>query len=270
MAATITITCPQCKVQLRGPTELRGRKVRCKACANAFVIPANAGVATPDIPAASAKPAAAKPAAKAAVPAGKAASPAAPPPPKKEEAPPMYAFISDEEALAQMTEARSGRKDNAELKPSAARKFTDLNPYGLGEISTVPRCPHCAKEFPSPDAVICLHCGYHTQTRAHLGTKRTYENTGEDRFKWWLPGILGILICLALIGFALFLWITLPWLASGTNKDEWWTIFDGLWSRVWGTVGACFGIWFAGKLAIRRLILQPSPPELEKEFGDKG
>src|SRR5262249_11257749 len=39
------------------------------------------------------------------------------------------------------------------------------DPYKLGEFDIRPRCPNCANLMESKEAVICLFCGYNTQTR---------------------------------------------------------------------------------------------------------
>jgi DNA-directed RNA polymerase subunit RPC12/RpoP len=36
--ATILITCPECKKQLKGPSELLGKKIRCKSCGSIFTV----------------------------------------------------------------------------------------------------------------------------------------------------------------------------------------------------------------------------------------
>ena|SRR5437870_4049450 len=36
--ASIDITCPECKKQLKGPEELSGKKIRCKSCKATFVV----------------------------------------------------------------------------------------------------------------------------------------------------------------------------------------------------------------------------------------
>jgi hypothetical protein len=57
MTATIDVSCPECKKQVKATTELQGKKVRCKGCGHVFTIPAAA-------PGKDAKPAPAKAAAK--------------------------------------------------------------------------------------------------------------------------------------------------------------------------------------------------------------
>src|SRR5437867_6115595 len=94
MAATIDVACPECKKQMKAPAEMRGKKVKCKACGHTFTV---AGAAAPPSPAARGAPG------KKATTAGKpdpAAAPAktkaVPPPPTKkpdeEEVGGLYAF----------------------------------------------------------------------------------------------------------------------------------------------------------------------------------
>src|SRR6266849_1589559 len=111
MASQILITCPECTNQLKGPADLQGKRIRCKACGHVFAV----GAPAPS---------------KSAAPPGKGsgvrapkAKPATPPPAKQEE--------------------------------EVAK-----NPYDLTEIKLATRCPQCAAEMESPDAVVCLNCGY--------------------------------------------------------------------------------------------------------------
>jgi DNA-directed RNA polymerase subunit RPC12/RpoP len=67
MASTITITCPECKKQIKAPADLVGKKIRCKGCGHAFVAKADEEDEKPAKPArpagkAPAKPEPAKPA----------------------------------------------------------------------------------------------------------------------------------------------------------------------------------------------------------------
>src|SRR5437588_12293152 len=48
---------------------------------------------------------------------------------------------------------------------AAAEADENDNPYGVTELDLAPRCPNCAEEMESHDAVVCLHCGYNTLTR---------------------------------------------------------------------------------------------------------
>lgn len=135
----------------------------------------------------------------------------------------------------------------------------DFNPYAVTETDLSPRCPHCAAEMESADAIICLHCGYNTRTRERHQTKAVYYTTGMDYFIWLLPGIVCAIVVLGLIGFIVFLVLGLKDLVEA-NKDAWW-VFGLKAMQVWGTVFALFAMFFAGKFAIRRLIFHPKPPE---------
>src|SRR5262245_36147539 len=67
---TLTVTCPNCQKQIKAPAELQGKKIRCKACEQVFVVQPDRPVkANPAKPAAAAK---GKPPAQAAPPAPEA------------------------------------------------------------------------------------------------------------------------------------------------------------------------------------------------------
>jgi DNA-directed RNA polymerase subunit RPC12/RpoP len=138
----------------------------------------------------------------------------------------------------------------------------DHNPYIVLDNEGTYRCPHCAGEMESEDAIICLHCGYNTQLRERHQTKAIYQTTGMDYFVWLLPGIACALVVLALIGFIVFLFVWLGDIAD-ENKEAWWN-FGIRAMRVYGIVFALFSMFFAAKFAIKRLIFHPSPPEREK------
>ena len=70
----------------------------------------------------------------------------------------------------------------------------DSKPYGITSVDTTPRCPECANELESEDAVICLTCGYNTRTRIRAETKAVEDVTGMMVFLWLLPGILCVLL----------------------------------------------------------------------------
>jgi hypothetical protein len=214
MAAMILITCPECKKQLKGPAELQGKRVRCKACGQIFAVratppnkPTAAGRKTPAAPPAKAK--------------------AAPAPPQQE----------DEEGEA--------------------------NPYRLTDTILTARCPQCAAALESPDAIICLHCGYNSRSRQRITTVRTYAYTPLDWILWLTPGIGSLLACLAMIGVICFVWIPagLPRLAG----EAWWGHFS---IQIYGSAAAAGVASMAGKFAFRRLIKNPRPPEKFKRAID--
>jgi DNA-directed RNA polymerase subunit M/transcription elongation factor TFIIS len=72
MTGQIVITCPECKKQLKGPAEMEGKRVRCKACGQVFAAHASA-------------PGKTAPAAKKASSATAAKTKSAPPPPPEDD-----------------------------------------------------------------------------------------------------------------------------------------------------------------------------------------
>jgi DNA-directed RNA polymerase subunit RPC12/RpoP len=133
------------------------------------------------------------------------------------------------------------------------------NPYRLSDILPTHRCPQCAAEL-EEDAVICIRCGYNTETRLRHTTVRTYETTAFDRLMWLTPAVICVGVVLILIGVIGFLWLPfgLPKLSGEGENKAWWGHFS---IQVYGSVLAAFLGWTAGKFAFRRLILHPSPPE---------
>ncbi len=197
MANLIDIACPQCRNPFKVPSEMAGKRIRCKGCGNTFAVQAAAS----------------------------------PPPAKPRPAPPA-------------------RKDDDEEE--------DANPYGLSEVVDSSRCPFCAKEMESADAVICLHCGYNIRTRQRVQVKKVIETTSGDRFMWLLPGIIcvAVVVVLALLDILYLLWEPQP--RSSTE----WLGHGGV--KTWGIIISLFFMFFAGQFAFRRLILHPVPPEKEK------
>jgi DNA-directed RNA polymerase subunit RPC12/RpoP len=139
----------------------------------------------------------------------------------------------------------------------------DGSPYKVTSMDFVTRCPYCAKEMESDDAVICLNCGYNTQTRFRVESKKTFERTGGDWFWWLLPGIGCALGVLLTIGIIVVFWLLFPdWYEE---VQDWYGGFFGLWARLWGTVIMCFIGFILAKFAIKRLIFNYLPPEKEKK-----
>ncbi len=234
MAATIVVTCPECKKQLKGPAELEGKRIRCKACGHTFTALADpARKAEPNSPPTKAK----------------AAPKAEPhPPPAKAKTVPKAEPESPPKTKAA---AKGVPKGKADAHAFALKEEKEAkNPYQLGEVSLKPRCPQCAAELESEDAVICIACGYNTQTRTRMTTKMTIEATTMEWVAWLTPGIICAGVCLVMLGIIAFLWLILPGLLEGY-----------LWIRIYGSVFAGFGGWFAGRFAFKRLVLNPRPPE---------
>jgi DNA-directed RNA polymerase subunit RPC12/RpoP len=163
-------------------------------------------------------------------------------------------------------------------------EWSDANPYGISEMTFVPRCPHCANEMEAGD-VVCLHCGYNIETRARHQVVKTVGHTAGDWFLWLAPGVLCVLTDFFLLTFLVLYHFMLPWLIF--DKQEY-----GAWSKTLaesGRFAACaedavpwysymfhpgFETWMlimflffgykATRFAIKRLILHPTPPEKVK------
>jgi DNA-directed RNA polymerase subunit RPC12/RpoP len=138
------------------------------------------------------------------------------------------------------------------------------NPYGVTHLDLAPRCPHCANLMATPDAIICLHCGYNTQTRQLGSTTKTIQHTGGERFLWLLPGLLCVAGILFLLNAAIFFCLALPDLLDKTSWAE--DVFDAEATRMWLAVLPSLAMmWGLGYFAFKRLILEPKPPEKFKD-----
>ena len=138
----------------------------------------------------------------------------------------------------------------------------DAGAYGLtaDEKAAVPRCPHCAGELESEDAVLCLHCGYNTRTRTRVGTKRTVDITAADRTSWLMPGFIAVGAIFFLIGFDLFLYLKFPKMMEGSDFD--FIAAPGI--RLWLVIFSVAVMLLLGKFALNRLVFNPNPPEQER------
>jgi predicted Zn finger-like uncharacterized protein len=138
----------------------------------------------------------------------------------------------------------------------------DSKPYDVTSLDLAPRCPYCANEMESEEAIICLHCGYNTLTRERAGTRKIHETTGGDYFLWLLPGIACVLTIIGLIvGDIVYVVKIGEW----TNPEDWTSMFAHLSIKLWLVIVSLFMMYHAGKFAIKRLILNPHPPEIEKK-----
>jgi DNA-directed RNA polymerase subunit RPC12/RpoP len=194
MPALMMIRCPHCKKQLKGPVELQGKKVRCKACAKIFVV---------------------------------------------EETAPLPVDRGE-------VTRRGSRDKNA--GPAQMYQMTEA-------IRGAPRCPQCAAEMESEEAIICLNCGYNQMTGQRINVVKAYSTTAADILLWRLPGMISAALAVAMLAFVCYLWLGLK--RYEDDKEVWW-VFP---SQVWGTVIAAFIGWGAGRFAVRRLITNTMPPE---------
>jgi predicted Zn finger-like uncharacterized protein len=227
MATTLVVSCPQCHKQFKVPEEYQGKRIRCKECGTTFAAQA--------------------------APAGKRGSPERA---DQARAPTGPAKASPKRAGQPVRPARTqGTGAAAPPKEEDASK-----PYDVTGLDMARRCPHCAAEMENDEAIVCLNCGYNTRNREHLATTRTFAPTGLDWFWWLLPGALCVVAVLALIGFEAFIWLGL----EKAVASSWMEFFSHFSVKLWSLVLSLFGIWFAGRFAVKRLIFHFRPPEIVK------
>lgn len=246
MPSSPIIFCPGCAKKFKGKDDLRGKKIRCPFCKQPFVVPDDDDVEQTLPPRKSARP-------------GADAARAAPP---RKKPPPIPRDDDAERTLP----PRPGGPPKAPVKMDFAPPSTDddedeKNPYGVTEMDMAPRCPNCANEMESEEAVVCLYCGYNTLTREWGKTEKVIATTGGEHFMYLLPGILcAVFILLQIVGM-LYYCVVLPFDVGKT----FWRFTDHESMRVWTTVAGMFDIWPVGYFAFNRLVLNPSPPAKVKK-----
>ena len=181
-------------------------------------------------------------------------------------------------AASPVLEGKKGKPPNKPAPPAAIKKppekpapaksnmddeDDDPNPYGLVDVDLSSRCPDCANEI-EEGAIVCLTCGYNTQTREKAKTRRVYDLTGGEHFLWLLPGIACALAVCIIIGFNIWYLLKIDDVISWENDN----FFLGMWTisgiKLWVVIMSLFLIWLAGQFAVKRLILHPKPPEVVK------
>jgi DNA-directed RNA polymerase subunit RPC12/RpoP len=166
-------------------------------------------------------------------------------------------------AVARAPAVKSGRKATPPVAPIMADDDDDGdgNPYLVSTNEKSSRCPECANEMDGPDAIICLHCGYNTVTREKLAIRKVNDVTSQDRFLWLLPGI----VCAAVV-FFLIVFDILYCVFVRPGADSGWVV--GLFGygaiKMWVCIGTVFIMFFAGRYAYLRLLVNPDPPEVER------
>jgi uncharacterized CHY-type Zn-finger protein len=172
------------------------------------------------------------------------------------------AFVAKEES-GKLSSAKAVKPAKAPAKKAKADD-EDANPYSMVDVNLAPRCPECANEI-AEGQVLCLHCGYNMRTREFHKTRKVYDLSFMDHFRWLLPGIGCALAVLSIIGFNIWYLLKIDDVISWENDS----FFLGMWTikgiKLWVVITSLFLIWFAGKFAVRRLIFHPKPPEIEKK-----
>ncbi|MCS6975481.1 MAG: zinc-ribbon domain-containing protein [Gemmatales bacterium] len=150
-------------------------------------------------------------------------------------------------------------------KTSDDEEWGVVKAYGVTKESDKPHCPYCAWELEEEGQVVCLHCGYNLQTRERLEPKIYEPLTSWDWFFWLLPGILCGLVCLTFLGGIIYcIYILIyPW--EGYEGSSTFRMFV-----IYTAVACGFVAFLSGRFAVKRLILNPRPPEREKRVKKEG
>jgi DNA-directed RNA polymerase subunit RPC12/RpoP len=133
--------------------------------------------------------------------------------------------------------------------------------YKAHEVDLTPRCPFCAKELTSATDVVCLHCGYNTQTRTMGKSVRVYGHSFGEYLMHLLPGLLSAFGILFLFTLVIWYCISFPDVARGSYIE----FLDHESMRLWLTIIALGISWPIGYFAFHRLVLNPNPPDKVKD-----
>jgi hypothetical protein len=155
----------------------------------------------------------------------------------------------------------AGAKAAAAPKPGAQHydeEWEEAKPYSIIKDTDKARCPFCANDV-EEGQVLCLKCGYNLRTRERHGTQVIHPVTGGDYTLWLLPGFICVLLVFACIAWIAILWTGVPRLGDAAEYLQ-----DWRWGKVYGTVFALFVGFFSARFAVKRLFLNPHPPEVEK------
>jgi hypothetical protein len=170
--------------------------------------------------------------------------------------------IGDEEARSAIQEKQGSPGDagTIPLAGEGGEPVENDNPYGITELDLSPRCPNCANEMTSADAVVCLICGYNTLTREWGKVEKTIGVTYGRQFTYLLPAIFS-LSCLVIWLLAQLIYsVYWPYWVAGVGWIDW-TDHESL--RMWSTMVGLAIFFVLGRYTYRRFIVKPLPDELK-------
>jgi hypothetical protein len=137
--------------------------------------------------------------------------------------------------------------------------------YGVTEEYLGPRCPDCANAMEEGD-IVCLHCGYNTNTRTKPQRKKVRDVTGGDIFLWLLPGILCAIASTLLLGLIIFFILWLIAVRSLAGEYDSYQISCASCCLLWPTILMIWLLYKSTRFAIKRLIFDNKPPEIEEKW----
>lgn len=142
-------------------------------------------------------------------------------------------------------------------KSPAVEPPTDDAAYGVSRIDITPRCPHCAAEMLSAEAIICVHCGYNTMTRVHGATKKVLAASPQEHLLYLLPSLSAALVFVAIVVALIFYNTVLTQRLEGGKLS--WIVHESL--RMWTTLVCLAILWPVAMFAFNTLAVRPRPPE---------
>jgi predicted Zn finger-like uncharacterized protein len=138
----------------------------------------------------------------------------------------------------------------------------DGKPYEVTSLDLAPRCPSCANELESEDDTVCLHCGFNLETRTVARTRRVKDVTGGDMFLWLLPGILAAVWFFISFGFVILAIVNYFIFKPPADWEQWQKNCNCC-CALWWMIFHLWLMYISGKFAIKRLIQNNKPPEVE-------
>lgn len=185
------------------------------------------------------------------------------------------------DAVKAATSAPASAAPAAPPLPGRSNPFDDEDDgkaYGVTVQDLRARCPVCANPMESEEAIVCLFCGYNTQTRQSARTIKAIEKTFKDYFLHLLPGIISVTVILLQTIFCLWLCLIYPFQTLENSLlalffDSFTLryigyitpLFDHESVRMWVVIASLFDMWALGYVAYWRLIINPFPPEKIKQ-----
>ncbi len=136
------------------------------------------------------------------------------------------------------------------------------DPYAVTDIDLAPRCPNCAHEMPSAEAVVCLNCGYNTLTREWGKTEKLLGVSVGRHTMHLLPGFLALFCLITCLVDRLIYNALWPFMVADVTWMQW-TDYEGL--RMWGTMFGLAFIFAMGRFCYKRFIVKPIPDEMKYE-----
>jgi DNA-directed RNA polymerase subunit M/transcription elongation factor TFIIS len=176
--------------------------------------------------------------------------------------PPKTVAVKTKGGKPPASKAKVQPEEERVKRPFDEDEDEDGNPYGVTTLDLSPRSPNCANEMEDEEAIICLTCGYNTQTRMQAATRKVHETTFGDYALWLLPGILCVLYIIGQITFDIVYCLMIN---DWVDPEQWYAFIGSNGVKLWMCIISIAFMWAAGKFAFRRLILNYNPPEIEKK-----